>query len=342
MNTQRNKLGISAAFNDMREALQETLIRRPLAWIGGARERMRDLPKTNFDLGCKFADEGKWMDAAFRFRVAAYFQPNYPQVWYNLGCCYFHTGKLKQAEEALKKALQQNPNQQDVLFMLATVNPASLRPEQRPQHMPAGMVNQFFTSIAKQFDIEEARNKYQGGKVIHEFAKPLVKNISPVVLDLACGTGIAARPWRAVAREIIGVDSTSAMLALADKATHSDKKLFDQLIKTDAMALPATIADGSADVVLCVNSAQFMGELSGLMQSAARVMQSDGVFVMTAEPYNAAQGYGLSAQTGRFGHSPAYVKQAAHAAGLKLVKEATVPLYADMQVQAFAFGRGGA
>ena len=327
--------------HEARDALLDAVVNRPREWVIQSRQRLQDLPKTNFDLGCAFADQGKWLDAAFRFRVAAYFQPEYPQVWYNLGCSYFRAGKLAQAKSALHKAIAQAPGQPEALFMLATIDPASLNPNQRPDRMPASMVGDFFTSLAPRYDIEEARNKYQAGKMIHDLAKPLVKNPSPVVLDLACGTGIVARPWRAGATEIIGVDSTKAMVALADKATHVEKKLFERLIEADIRQLPASIADGSVDVALLVNAAQFVGELSGVMASVARILGPQGLLVLTVEPFNAAAGFGLSAQTGRFAHSPAYVKQMAQAVGLTCIKEASVMLYPDLPIPAFIFSKGG-
>lgn len=340
MKPARKRVALVGVVDEAKEALRELLIDRPQAWFDQARERLQNLPKTNFDLGCAFADSGDWLDAIFRFRVAAYFQPEYPQVWYNLGCCYFRTGRLAQAQAALQKALQHKPGQQEAVFMLAAINPNLLPPSQRPQHMPTRMVNDFFSSVAESYDIEEARSKYQAGKVIHELMKPLVRNPAPMVLDLACGTGIAARPWRAAAREIVGIDSTPAMMSLAAKATHADKKLFDQLIEADITALPPSVADGSADLVQLVNAAQFVGDLAGVMRGVARVLHPEGVFVLTVEPY-AAAGFGVSAETGRFGHAPAYVKQVAQAVGLKLVKETPVQLYPEVSVQALVFSKGG-
>jgi predicted TPR repeat methyltransferase len=325
--------------DEVQGAVTELLIDRPRVWIGQARERMRDLPKTNFDLGCDFAEQGKWLDAMFRFRMTAYFDADYPQVWYNLGMCYFRLGRLKQAQDALQKAMAQNPGQIETLFLLTAINPSLLPPNHRPTHMPVAMVADVFTPIAASYDVEEARSQYQAGKLVYELMRPLVKVANPAVLDLACGTGIVSRPWREGAREIIGVDSTKAMIELAEKMTHGDKKLFDRVIEVDVAQLPANIAAGSIDLAMLINAAQFVGDLSGVMQGVSRVLQVNGLFVLTVEPHNAQAGFGVNA-SGRFGHSTTYVHQVARDAGLAFVRETTVAIYPGSAVQAFIFSKG--
>lgn len=339
MTVPRKRVSFLSMAGDAQNALREMVVDQPRQWVADARARMQDLPKTNFDLGCEFADEGKWFDAAFRFRVTLFLQPDYPQAWYNLGCCYYRLGKEEKAKDALLKALEQAPGNTSTIFMLASIDPDVLPAAKRPTRMPESLVGGFFTSVAEGYDIEEAKSKYNAGKVMYDLLKPLVGAPNPVVVDLACGTGIAARPWRAAASSITGVDVTPAMLAQADKATHAEKKLFDQVIAADVNSLPQTLVDGTADLVLLVNSAQFIGDLSGTIQNAARLMAPQGVFALTIEPYRSA-GFGVSSDTSRFGHSATYVKQTAANAGLALIKEVPVFLYPETSVQALVFSKG--
>lgn len=340
MKPARKRVSFLDMFREAETELRAVFIERPQEWVKTARERLRDLPKSNFDLGCEFAEMGKWFDAIFRFRMALYLQPNYPQAWYNLGCCYFRTGKHDKAREALLKALNQEPTNTNAIFMLATIDPAALPQGMRPTQMPESMVTGFFGAMAQGYDIAEATSQYQAGKVIYDLLRPLVPTPNPVVVDLGCGTGIVSRPWRATAKEIIGVDVTPAMIALAAKASHVDKKLFDALVPANITALPESLHTAQADLVLLVNVAQFVGDLSSTLQNAARLLGPQGVLVLTVEPYQATTGFGLSSATGRFGHSAAYVQQQAAASGLKLVKESSVALYVGSTIQAFVFSKG--
>ena len=336
----RKKVSFTELLPNVGDGVRDWLIDKPRAYIALARERMKDLPKTNYDLGYRFAGEGKWMDAIFRFRVTLYLNPNYPNANYNLGCCYMRTGKAKEARDAFIKALKQNPANHDATFMLAALDPSAVSAERRPTRMPLEMVTSFFSAQAEGYDITEANNRYQAGKVIYDLVKPQVKTETPAVLDLGCGSGIAARPWRASATSIRGVDVTPAMLSLADKATHADKKLFDGLSTADLAQLPAELMNASVDLVLLVNVAQFVGELSGTLNGAAQALKPGGVLVVTAEPFNQPAGYGLVAATSRFGHSNAYVKQAAASAGFAPVSETAVELYAEVPSQALIFTKG--
>lgn len=335
----RKSVSLLSTALEAKEALRDLLIEQPRQWLLGARERMRDLPKSNFDLGCSFAEEGKLFDAVFRFRVVKYLNSDYPQLHYNLGCCYYRMGKLAQASEELLAALRQSPGDADTAFMLMLVDPSAVPMASRPVRMPAAMVSGFFSSVAANYDRQEAANRYQAGKLLHDLLQPLVQNAAPRVVDFACGTGIVSRPWRAAAGSVIGVDCTVAMVEQAEKATHADKKLFDQVIVAD-VAQPLPLAAGETDVVLFINAAQFVGDLSGVMQNAANALASQGVFALTVEPHDTAMGFGLSTKTSSFGHSADYVKQAASAAGLAFLRETKIEPYPGMSVLALVFLKG--
>ncbi|MFZ4540515.1 MAG: methyltransferase domain-containing protein [Rickettsiales bacterium] len=340
MKRTRKKVNLEAKTAELRTGLRGIFVEQPKEWIATARERLKDLPKTNFDLGCTFAARDQWFDAMFRFRVTLYLDKNYPQALYNLGCCYVRLNKTAEAKQTFLAILKKNPADQDALFMLATIDPKAVPGNQQPQHMPAEMVSGFFGRVAEGYDVAEADSKYQAGAVIHELARPLVKVAAPRVLDLACGSGIVARPWRAEAASIHGVDMTREMIALAGAATHADKKLYDSLTLADVAKLPPEVADASADVVLLINAAHFVGELSSVMQGAAKALAPQGVFVITLEPYTGASGFGLMRETSRFGHTTAYAQQVASAAGLVLVKETPIELYAGTPAQAMVYSKG--
>lgn len=338
----RKKLSFKDTATEATSALRDLLVDQPKAYVREARVRLKDLPKSNFELACRFAREGKWFDAVFRFRMTLMLSPNYPNAQYNLGGCYIRMGKVNEGKAALLKALQQSPNNPDILFMLASVDPAALTVSQQPTTMPMDMVTAFFTRVAEGYDQTEAANKYQAGKVMFDLIKPHVTSASPVIVDLGCGSGIVARPWRAMAAQIHGVDVTPAMADLARAATHEQKKLFDSVSVGDARTLPAEIAAGTADMALAVNMAQFVGELAAIMQTAASALKPGGVFAITTEPTKRANGFGLVTETSRFGHSPAYVKQVASEAGFTLLKESAVQLYAGVTAAAYLFSKGNA
>ena len=60
---------------------------------------------------------------------------------------------------------------------------------------------------------------------------------------------------------------------------------------------------------------------------------------VTVEPFDTAAGFGVNLDTGRFGHHPHYVKQAAAAAGLTVKQEARVQLYPQFTGLLFVLGK---
>ena len=340
MALQRKKQSLSGFWRELRQGVVGRATTAPREWLLGVREKLRDLPKTNFDLGCRFAAEEQWYDALFRFHVTLYLQPNYPQALYNLGCCYFKLGKMAKAQDAFKRVLRDTPQNRDAVFMLAAIDPEAVPVTQRPTRMPPEIVTGFFASIADQYNQIEAENQYRGGVAVAEELKPLLPAAPLVFVDLGCGTGIASIPYLPLASEIVGVDLTPTMVAQARQLAQGDRALFTQVIEGDITALDPTFAV-AADVVLLVNVVQFIGALDQVFTQAQRLLKTGGLLVLTVEPYVGSGGYGLTQETGRFGHSAAYVLDQAAAFGLHPVKQRSVMLYPESSAELFILQKGG-
>lgn len=321
--------------------MREFVIERPRAWLVEAREKMRDLPKTNFELACDFAEQGKWHDALFRFKMTLYLQPNYPKALYNIGCCYYHLGKTDKARATFLQVLREQPGNSDAVFMLGAIDPHALSPEQRPRQMPRELVTKFFTSLAADYNRVEAQNQYRGGVAVAEQVKPLLPPSGLTVVDLGCGTGIAAIPYQGIASQMIGVDVTPAMVKEATSIAQGDKKLFTHVLEADIAQLNGEIMPRSADLVLLVNVVQFVGGLEQVLPCAAMLAKPGGIVALTLEPYTGSDAYGLVADTGRFGHNVAYVKELAARHGLVPAKQASVMLYPETKAELLVLRKEG-
>ncbi|GKQ36991.1 class I SAM-dependent methyltransferase [Streptomyces sp. A012304] len=115
------------------------------------------------------------------------------------------------------------------------------------------------------------------------------------VLDLACGTGFAARAAAAQAGptgRVAGTDVDEAMLKVA-VALHP--RLYPDIEFTAAPADDLPYADETFDAVLCQQGTQFFPDLDAALREAARVTRPGGRFTATvwtdldASPYFAAQ-----------------------------------------------------
>jgi len=124
------------------------------------------------------------------------------------------------------------------------------------------------------------------------------------VLDLACGTGFAART--AAARvgptgRVTGTDINEAMLKVA-VARHP--RLYPDIEFTAAPADALPYPDASFDAVVCQQGAQFFPDLAAALTETARVLRPGGHLAATVwasrdiSPYFVAQYEAIAEQAG--------------------------------------------
>jgi len=315
-------------------SLLSTLRAWPHMQIDRWRNRIDNLHQANYDMGRRFAEQGKLSDALFRFKMAVRQKPDFTLAWYQLGVVHLRNGEPRLAKIALKKALSLRAHYTEAAYMLATIDPAAVPAEDRPTRMPAGMMEHFFTQVAPVYDQLEAQNQYQGPHVCVEKLRPYLPATSGLsVVDVGCGVGHLARLWRRVASRMIGIDATPAMTERAALTkTAEDVVVFDAVHTHDIRTLPdGVIAPASMDVVLLGNVAQFIGDLSVTFQKISAMLKPGGLMIVTVEPCG-GEYYSVMPATARFGHSDAYVRAQAALVELEAVAQEKASLYPNTQV----------
>lgn len=92
-----------------------------------------------------------------------------------------------------------------------------------------------------------------------------------LVVDLGCGTGLSSRIWEGRCRELVGIDPSEDMLAVARRKSSGNARFLNGY--GNAMPLP----DGCADAVLCFQAFHWMEPVSTLAE-VDRVLKPGGVF----------------------------------------------------------------
>jgi SAM-dependent methyltransferase len=124
-----------------------------------------------------------------------------------------------------------------------------------------------FDRVADRYD--ESRGGAERGERI---AADLVSWLAPgAVLEVGIGTGIVAAALRARGVPVHGVDLSTAMLRRAVD------RLGPVVVRADALALP--VASGSVDNVLFVAALHAIGDVSGAVAEAVRVLRPGGRLV---------------------------------------------------------------
>jgi predicted TPR repeat methyltransferase len=134
------------------------------------------------------------------------------------------------------------------------------------------------------------------------------------VLDLGCGTGLAALPFRPFSDWMVGVDLSRGMLAQARA-----KGLYDRLVESEILDFLVRETETGARYHLVIAADLFMyfDDLAPLLAAVAQVSASGGHVAFSVETH---EGDGITVrETLRYAHDKAHVEASLASAGLKLI-----------------------
>lgn len=136
------------------------------------------------------------------------------------------------------------------------------------------------------------------------------------ILDLGCGTGLAAPALARFSGRLTGVDLSQGML---DKARARGG--YHRLVQADATAFLDENPD-AFDLVFAADVVIYLGDLTELFRTAHRALRPGGLLAMSTE--TAAEGW-IFRSSGRFAHAHSYVTQVAQP-GFALLDHQTIAL----------------
>jgi len=136
------------------------------------------------------------------------------------------------------------------------------------------------------------------------------------ILDLGCGTGLAAPSLERFGAELTGVDLSSAMLAKA-----AERGGYDHLVRAEAVEFLAG-HPGNFDLIIAADVLIYFGDLTALFAAAAEALVPGGLLAVSTEL--GETGWKLT-PTARYAHGDDYI-QASSAAGFKIVERQEIAL----------------
>jgi predicted TPR repeat methyltransferase len=264
-----------------------------------------------FEWARDHADRGDLAAAADLLTQALEIAPDYISAWFMLGEIYARLGDKAGAEAAFRKTLALDPEDRSGAHLQLMQLGAETAGE-----MPPAYVRALFDGYAPVFDRTLVdRLDYCGpGLLFHAVmasGRPLRFRR---VLDLGCGTGLAAGAFRAHCTHLVGVDLSPGMIAQARV-----KGFYDRLEVGDvAEFLRGEAAAGAAyDLVIAADVFVYMKELGPVLAAAARIMTGDALIAFSVET---CEGDGVMLRdTLRYAHGRRHVLDALAGAGLALV-----------------------
>jgi predicted TPR repeat methyltransferase len=199
-----------------------------------------------------------------------------------------------------KRHLELWPDNQSMAYLLRAVGgDAALA------RSPAAYITEHFDAFAAGFDEQLV------GVLGYDLPEKIVEAVRTVaapahlydVIDAGCGTGLCGpllRPW---ARTLVGVDLSAKML---EQAARRD--IYDSLVCEDLITFLLRSA-GRFDLMLAADVFIYLGDLAEPFAAAAQALCPGGLLAFSTE--RLAEGTFQLQPSGRFGHSPDYVRQQA-------------------------------
>lgn len=175
-------------------------------------------------------------------------------------------------------------------------------------------VRELFDGYASRYDVHMTE---QMGYVVHKLLAqrvielcPISANmLSPRVLDLGCGTGLLGAELPGYA--LTGIDLSKPMLELAVGRNYQ------RLVCAELSSFLSACAAAEFDVIVAADTIIYFGDVSEIMQQAARTLCPGGWLIFNVEIPSAPTQNGFEqTPVGRYGHDSNYLQHLAREVGL--------------------------
>jgi predicted TPR repeat methyltransferase len=218
--------------------------------------------------------------------------------------------------------LSLDPTDPEMAYLLAAQG------DHAPPRAPDSYVEAYFDRFAPDFDQKLVHVLgYDGPARLSRLIRAVRPDFARI-LDLGCGTGLAAASLSGFGGAITGVDLSARMLERA-----AARGLYDRLVKSEAQQYLETCGR-SWDLVVAADVLIYFGAMEALFQAVADCLAPGGLFAFSVETLPGDVGIAdfLLRPSGRFAHAPGYIARLA--AGFEIVgwEPATVRLEAQKPV----------
>lgn len=227
-------------------------------------------------------------------------------------------GHLEAAAEIGRMRLSEKPDDPVRRYLLDAVLGRSM------DAAPTDYIETYFDLFAPQFDSKLTETLQYNAP--HQMAQLVAAHRTGFrhMLDLGCGTGLAAMELQPLGENLTGLDLSSGMLAEAAK-----RGPYTELVKAEAGAYLAA-TQNRFDLIFAADSLIYFGDLTPLMRAAAGALVPGGIFALSIER---ADGSGFTLQpSGRFAHSLGHLTTAAADFTILETRESTIRLEAGRPV----------
>ncbi len=267
-----------------------------------------DNAEGHYNLALVLAHRGKRDEAITHYQEAVKNDPELKEAHSNLANLFLESGANEQAEKHFIRTLELEPENKIAPYLLKIANREPL------ERAPQDYIRTLFDHYARDYDrhlIEDlkATSPILLRQALESLGTP--KRYTNA-LDLGCGTGLAGAAFREQIDHLTGVDLSSAMIEQAHK-----REVYDVLRDSDILRYLER-SDDAFDLVLATDSFSYFGDLLPLFSLLKNRMTRNGLLCFNTEFLE--KGEWQVQASGRFAHSPNYLKALTQQAGFTIRK----------------------
>lgn len=280
---------------------------------GILREKLKDIPGTNYDLGVFHMRAGNISDAILRFRMVIFLKPENAMAYYNLGRCLVLSDENEEARKNFQKALERGVLKADVDYMMQKID----NPEQI-KTIPVPIIKEKVEMLSERHEAYYMDEEYLGYKT---FIKTILANIKDKnpnldVLDLACRFGSSGQllKERSITRKITGIDFVGANLEEVKTLKFEGESVYDNL---QEKWLGSFLSENKTkfDLILSGHDFEYVGDLKNIATLINSSLNNKGIFALMLEDSSLESGYKLDIYSDKFYYSRSYIKEVLEKSG---------------------------
>jgi len=244
--------------------------------------------------------------AIAEFQRALRIDPNLAEARFLLGKTWLQAGEPEKAMQEL----QTIPPELSPTGLPDIISEAEQM--QRAARSNPRYVRHLFDQFSSDYDARMLRQLgYSAPRILRELAALIIPEVakgSLDILDLGCGTGLAAIAFADLARRLDGIDLSPAMIEKA-----ASRGLYTELTVGDVETPPHR---RHYDLIIASDTLVYLGDLAPLFTASQNALRGGGFFLFTVEK-NETEEFALGPKR-RWRHSENYLRRMAQASDLQV------------------------
>ena len=244
-----------------------------------------------------------------RQQHAAQLAPDDPDVWYELGELAHIMDRREETRAAYERYDELHPGDAEVEHLLV-----ALRDGPPPSRASDRYLRSLYARFSSFYDesMVDDLEYCAPGLLERAVASALGTRANLDVLDLGCGTGLAAAQFRERARRLVGVDLSDSMVDVA-----RTRGSYDALHVEEVTAFLASDDRDAFHLITACDTLIYFGDLRQVIVPAARWLRPGGLIGFTVErsdhpPFQLTD-------SGRFAHHVDHIRAVAGESALTVV-----------------------